>query len=761
MRILIVSPYPPAMCGLASYTVQLAAALREEGHVVNVLSREPSAARYHADLHTGKGMRTAIALSRRADRTIIQFQGEHLFASFTGRALMQHLPWFGALLMLGRNVELIVHEWPYADVGRASGLRGRLSRSACRVLAALPSAVYVHTEWEREQLVRAAGVKPSRIGILDHGASFVKRFAGNRDDARRELGLDPGKFHFLCIGFIQPHKGIDRAIRALARLDGRRAHLHIVGSARISRPDIEQYVRYLRHLASTVAGVTFHEEYVTDVDFDRWIAASDVLVLPYQTIWSSGVLARAKLYGTPAIVSSAGGMPDQVRVTDLIVHSDEELCHAMARLAGAPMRPQPPPMPDSPQDAIDPVVVSEYVRSQANELRRLYAPIENWSEPTLSGGRDLPAPVRIPEAPTGGGVKSRLKRAVHRLTRWQLAQLVEQVEALRLYCGHLQGAVAELNAALSRQRAELADLRRTRSQDRAELTSALAAMRANFRGDLVKPTGAGEPNGEPSPTGFTYPDPATAAFYEAHQDRFRGSRELVRGRLEPYLTEVVDVAQADGLVLDIGPGRCEWLELLRENGIRAYGVDINQGFVRLACEKGFDVKLGDGLEHLQAVAEGSLAVITAFHVVEHLPIPHVLDLIDHSLRALRPGGLLIIETPNPVNVSVGAGAFYLDPTHVRPMHPLLLKFMLEHRGFAEVRQVPMNPPDIPPITVASGFNSDMAKVAEVVNRNFLTGQDVAVMGTAVKRHLGTEGGAAHAGPETSTPRRRRVSHETA
>jgi SAM-dependent methyltransferase len=208
-------------------------------------------------------------------------------------------------------------------------------------------------------------------------------------------------------------------------------------------------------------------------------------------------------------------------------------------------------------------------------------------------------------------------------------------------------------------------------------------------------------------------------------------------------------------VLDIGPGRCEWLELLRENGIRAYGVDISKGFVRLAREKGLDVKLGDGVEHLRGVAEGSLAMITAFHVVEHLPIPNVLDLIDHSLRALRPGGILIIETPNPVNVSVGAGSFYLDPTHVRPMHPLLLKFMLEHRGFAEVRYIPMNPPDIPPITVSTVFSSDIAKIAEIVNRNFLTGQDYAVIGTAVKRPVAGEDGASDAGQESSTKRGRR------
>src|SRR5262249_14538163 len=161
---------------------------------------------------------------------------------------------------------------------------------------------------------------------------------------------------------------------------------------------------------------------------------------------------------------------------------------------GAPIRSQPPLAPSSAHDGINPEAVSQYVRHQADELRRLYAPIENWSGPSPSGGRDLPTPVRIPEAPIDGGLKSRLKRAVKRLTRWQLAQLVEQVEALRLYCGHLQEAVAELNATLSRQRAELADLGRTRSEGRAELTSALAALRANSRSDLVKPAGAGEPN---------------------------------------------------------------------------------------------------------------------------------------------------------------------------------------------------------------------------------------------------------------------------
>ena len=83
--------------------------------------------------------------------------------------------------------------------------------------------------------------------------------------------------------------------------------------------------------------------------------------------------------------------------------------------------------------------------------------------------------------------------------------------------------------------------------------------------------------------------------------------------------------------------------------------------------------------------------MTAFHVVEHLPFRVILDLLDQAVRVLKPGGVLILETPNPANLIVGANSFYLDPSHIRPLPSELLRFAVESRGFCHVETVPLHP----------------------------------------------------------------------
>jgi O-antigen chain-terminating methyltransferase len=217
-------------------------------------------------------------------------------------------------------------------------------------------------------------------------------------------------------------------------------------------------------------------------------------------------------------------------------------------------------------------------------------------------------------------------------------------------------------------------------------------------------------------------------MYEAHQARFRGGRDEIRERLETYLPHVRALASEGARVLDIGPGRGEWLELLREHGIPAYGVDVNERFVEAARAAGLDVRHADGVEHLRRVGAGSLAAVTAIHVVEHLPFESLVDLVDLSLQALRPGGLLILETPNPLNLVVGAASFHLDPTHVRPIHPLFLEFVLENRGFTRVRRLVLHPPDEPALQTSPSDGEALRRTAELINRHFLTGQDTVVLG---------------------------------
>ena len=195
----------------------------------------------------------------------------------------------------------------------------------------------------------------------------------------------------------------------------------------------------------------------------------------------------------------------------------------------------------------------------------------------------------------------------------------------------------------------------------------------------------------PSPAAPAQPaasTPATSgldpAWYAAFEQRFRGTESEIRETLAHHLDRIVPVAQSGGLVLDIGSGRGEWLDLLREHGVAAYGVDTSDVFARQAADAGLQVVHGDALDHLAAVPPGSLAAVTAFHFAEHLPLATLVTFVERAATALRPGGMLLLETPNPTNVLVGAAAFWLDPTHVRPLHPMLLTFILEQAGLEEV-----------------------------------------------------------------------------
>ncbi|MBX3025555.1 methyltransferase domain-containing protein [bacterium] len=185
---------------------------------------------------------------------------------------------------------------------------------------------------------------------------------------------------------------------------------------------------------------------------------------------------------------------------------------------------------------------------------------------------------------------------------------------------------------------------------------------------------------------------ALDALYVAFEDRFRGHPADISERLRVYLPDVrAVIASADDSVLDLGCGRGEWLALLREAGIRGRGVDDNRLLVAHCRDAGLDVVEADAVAHLAAAAEASAAVVTAFHLIEHLPYGQLVALFDHAARVLRPGGLLIVETPNPDNMLVASSDFHLDPTHRRPLPSPLVRFLAEARGFRDVAVRPLHP----------------------------------------------------------------------
>ena len=176
-------------------------------------------------------------------------------------------------------------------------------------------------------------------------------------------------------------------------------------------------------------------------------------------------------------------------------------------------------------------------------------------------------------------------------------------------------------------------------------------------------------------------------FYRAFEDRHRGSRELIKSRLEVYLPFVAPLKTLYGTpeVLDLGCGRGEWLELLQQNGFRAKGVDLDEGMLLACRELNLDVCQADALDYMKGLAAESLSVISAFHLVEHILFEALRQLVDEAKRILKPGGLLILETPNSENLVVGTSSFYLDPTHQKPIPAQLLAFVVEYAGFTRVK----------------------------------------------------------------------------
>ncbi len=209
-------------------------------------------------------------------------------------------------------------------------------------------------------------------------------------------------------------------------------------------------------------------------------------------------------------------------------------------------------------------------------------------------------------------------------------------------------------------------------------------------------------------------------FYRAFEDRFRGSCELITERLRVYLPfiaallEIYPQAQA----IDLGSGRGEWLSLLVESGMQAIGIDNNDAMLDEARTRGLNVICQDAMTYLQTLPDASQALISAFHFVEHIPFEKLMLLVKEALRVLKPGGLLILETPNSENLMVGSSQFYLDPTHQRPIPAPLLAFLTEYCGFNKIKilrlqeTIQAHQPSITLADVLLGVSSDYAIVAQ-------------------------------------------------
>ncbi len=168
--------------------------------------------------------------------------------------------------------------------------------------------------------------------------------------------------------------------------------------------------------------------------------------------------------------------------------------------------------------------------------------------------------------------------------------------------------------------------------------------------------------------------------YVGFEDRFRGSQTTIRERLADYLPVFAGASR----VLDIGCGRGELLDLFREAGVGAYGIDTNHSMVQVCRERGLAAECTDAVSHLQSLQDGSLDGLIAIQVVEHLEPAYLARLIELAFHKLKPNAAMVLETLNPACWVAFFESYLRDVTHRWPLHPDTLRYMVQASGFSTV-----------------------------------------------------------------------------
>jgi SAM-dependent methyltransferase len=330
----------------------------------------------------------------------------------------------------------------------------------------------------------------------------------------------------------------------------------------------------------------------------------------------------------------------------------------------------------------------------------------------------------IDQAPAGAGLKARLASSARRLLGRVLSRqqefnavLVDHINrnmALGLEAHHssvntiewMAGTIdgykdardeveRHLEALLARERrndtavralaAQLEELRAALSvvqQAAHNLKREIEKLSANPKFQIPNPRSQ-DSNPEPripNPGLSSQFDDLDSHKYVGFEDQFRGSPDEIRRRVEEYLPLFANASD----VLDVGCGRGEFLELLRDCGVRARGIDINPAMVEVCKGKGLHAEAGDALAYLGGLPDGSLGGLFAAQVVEHLEPRYLMRLLDAAFDTLRPGAPIVLETINPSCWFAFFESYIRDLTHVRPVHPDTLKYLLIATGFQRV-----------------------------------------------------------------------------
>ena len=277
------------------------------------------------------------------------------------------------------------------------------------------------------------------------------------------------------------------------------------------------------------------------------------------------------------------------------------------------------------------------------------------------------------ERPAGGGPKGVVKRFLRKLMRWYVEPLAADQRVFNDSVLKLVDALSERadSSAAARDQAERLvrelEERLARLERRGSAAGTVARLR---RQRWLR-----------SRQRLSVPD------YFAYESRMRGSVDSIRERQRLY----VDVLRDAAPVLDVGCGRGELLGLLREAGVEARGIDADSDMVAYARGDGLDVEQADLVEYLQRAGDDSLGAIFMGQVVEHLPAPTLVQTFQLAVAKLRPGGVLVAETINPLS-PIALRNYFADLTHAQPLVPETLELLARQSGFAETEIRFLNEP---------------------------------------------------------------------
>jgi SAM-dependent methyltransferase len=350
-----------------------------------------------------------------------------------------------------------------------------------------------------------------------------------------------------------------------------------------------------------------------------------------------------------------------------------------------------------------PAAVPPPDRSQIERLNTLYriiqdAPAASGLRARLaSGARRLFARVLSRQQEFNAAVVDHINRNLplqfetHRAT----LGLIDWVSASVERCEDARDVVEHhLQALLARERRNDAAVAALAAQHE-ELRAALSVLQQAVHG-LKRTIEERQANSQLQIPGSTQADPASRIAapgeppsqfaaadsykYVGFEDRFRGAPDEIRKRLEEYVPIFANASD----VLDVGCGRGEFLELLRDRGVQARGIDVNPAMVDVCRGKGLDAQGADALTYLRGVADSSLGGLFAAQVIEHLEPRYLTQLLDVAFDKLRPGAPIVLETINPACWFAFFESYIRDLTHVRPVHPETLKYLLIATGFQHV-----------------------------------------------------------------------------